>query len=387
MAGGAAPSGRPKVLVLVDFLVAGGAEKAAVDMAAAIGPGYDRWLCVTRETEERLASPALRPVREQLEAAGVTVVALGRTRTHQLWRWLPLLRLLRRERIQIIHAHKLGSELWASVWGRLLRVPVILAHEQTPITRRRWVDRTINRHLVARSVHRLIVASEWGRRNLAAEEQIPPERMVVIPNGVAPQRSRPPGEDLREALGIDDRPTLVSVAMLRPEKAHDVFIRALAEVKRSVPDVQALIVGGTDRFRTYPPGYLEAEARRLGVEADVVFMGRRSDAFDVVCAADVAVSHSHGENLPLAVIEYMAAGKPIVATRAGGTPELIRDGEEGLLVPVDDHAALAAAIVRLLQDPELAQRLGARARERQQARYSVEAAAANIRALYDASLS
>ena len=133
-------------------------------------------------------------------------------------------------------------------------------------------------------------------------------------------------------------------------------------------------------------GPQEDELRRLAGELDLVevveLMGRRGDVPDVLAALDVAVLSSKHEGSPLAVIEYMAAGAPIVASAVGGVPEIVRDGEECLLVEPGDPRALARAIARLLDDRELAHRLGSAARERQRERYDIDAVVRRLEDIY-----
>jgi glycosyltransferase involved in cell wall biosynthesis len=159
----------------------------------------------------------------------------------------------------------------------------------------------------------------------------------------------PPRAGLRRELGLDG-PTLAFAGRLGPQKALGVALEAVAEV----PSMSLVIAGdGPDR------GALEARARDLGVDERTRFLG--SVSRDVVLrlfrAADATVLSSSWENLPHTVLEALAVGSPVIATAVGGVPEVVRDGENGLLVPPNDADALAAALRRLLEDDELRRRL------------------------------
>ena len=167
-------------------------------------------------------------------------------------------------------------------------------------------------------------------------------------------------ERTREALGIPpDAPVVGTIANFKPHKGHAELVRAIVEVRRSVPDVRLVLVG---------VGPLESEVRslaeQLGVIDAVIFAGFRDDVPRLLQAFDVFTLASRYEGLSIALIEAMALGRPVVVTRAGGLPEAVTDGQSGLLVPPGDVDALAAGLVRVLSDHALAKRLGWGARRR-----------------------
>jgi glycosyltransferase involved in cell wall biosynthesis len=183
----------------------------------------------------------------------------------------------------------------------------------------------------------------------------------------------PAGERLRHELHLPPNSRLVVVASrLTRLKGIECFLSAAAALSVKHPDVRFLIVGETS---PPDPAYLqslERLARELGIADRVTFTGRRSDIPAVLGAADVAVMPSLNEALSNVVLESMAAGAPVVATRVGGTPEALTDGATGLLVQPGDAGAIATAVSRLLDDRALACRLGRAARERIAERFSVE---------------
>lgn len=217
-----------------------------------------------------------------------------------------------------------------------------------------------------------VVACGPGVQDALSEHGV--QRLATVANGV----SRPPRparrEDLDREWGLEaGRPLLVSVGRLVEAKNHALAIRSL----RSIPDAVLVIVGeGPLRER------LELTAAEERVADRVVLAGLRSDARELIGAADVVVVSSSSEGLSMAILEALAAGRPLVATAVRGVREILAEGRDALLVPADDPAALAAAVCRLLDDPSFAAQIGARGRELAQ-RFSEDAMVSEYLGLYD----
>lgn len=347
----------------------------AVTVAMRLDPRrFESVLCATRS----VAKPTF---EDDLQAAGVKTMRLDRRSRTDVAAWLPLLAFLR-DGVHVLHAHKFGSNVWGTLLGRLARVPVIVAHEQSWASARSsrtgpFVRSTLDREVVARGADVFIAVSEADRRRMIELEGIDPRRLRVIPNAVAAPVPR--GHDVRAELGIAaSAPVVVTVCQLRPEKAVEVLVEAAAILRRSEPDARVLVAGdGSERV------FLQSRIDALGLADTVVLLGTRRDVPDVLAAADVAVCCSDFEGTPLSVMEYMGAGKPVVATRVGGLPEVVEDGLQGLLVQPRDPAALAEALARLLGDSSLRQRLGEAARTRQRTRFDLDATVRQIEDLYD----
>jgi glycosyltransferase involved in cell wall biosynthesis len=288
-----------------------------------------------------------------------------------------MFRALRRERIDVLHAHSFGQNAWASLIGRLTSVPAVIAHEHNWAFTGRALRPVIDRELIARCASAMIVVSQEARRRMIEVERIAPERLVLLPNGI---RALPPGDGrtVRTELGIGrDDPVIGTVCILRSEKALDVLVRATALLVAEFPRLRVLIVGdGPERSS------LEALVKQLGLEDSVLLTGARTDVPDVLAALDVAVLSSDYEGIPLSILEFMDAGKPIVATDVGGIPEVIEDGVHGVLVPPRDEAALAAAVADVLRDPEAAKEMGARARDRCRREFSLDRTVERLQQLY-----
>ncbi len=367
------------VVTLTDTIGVGGAEQIVLTLNQSLDPGqFRRTVCITRDPafsdpDEEFDS---RKRLELLKAGGIEVLVLKRRSSRDLRAWLRLIRFIRDEQVDILHAHKFGSNVWGAVIAKLARVPVMFAHEHTWSFEGQPVRRFIDRWVVGRLADAVIAVSAADERRMAEIVGIPSEKIVLVPNGIAPL---PPGDGsaVRRETGVPaDASVLVAVANLRPQKAIDVMIRALALIVPDYPEVRLLIAGGGERSE------LEDLAAALGVAGNVTFLGARADVADVLSAANVAVSSSDFEGSPLAGMEYLAAGLPIVATDVGGMPDLVREGDNGLLVPRQDPEAMAAAVAQLLAEPARARAMGERGRALQEREFSLEAMVRRVEALY-----
>jgi glycosyltransferase involved in cell wall biosynthesis len=217
------------------------------------------------------------------------------------------------------------------------------------------------------------------REFVHANEGCPTEKMVVIPSGVDTDRFRPLADGERKSrLGLDpNRPVVGIVTRMRVRKGIEEFLRAMITVRARHPDVQTVIVGEVE---------LDADLQRLVTEAGLAphlwLLGRRGDMPDVYAAFDVFVLSSHDEGMSNAILEAMAMERPVVATDVGGTNEVIRQGETGLLVPPRDPVPLAAAISELLAAPQRWQAMGAQGRAVVETKFSARAMVRQMEALY-----
>jgi len=358
--------------MLVDNLLPGGAERVAATLAIGLDRSrFEPFVCVSRT----IAGPS--PLIDDLARAEVPILPLTRASRFAIGAWFPLVRFLRRERVDILHAHKFGANVWGAVFASLARVPVLVAHEQGSTFEDQRYRPFLDRELIARTADALIVVSPEDRRMMVEVARIAPEKLRLIRNGIVPPV--PSRHDIRDELGIPPEAQLVgTVAVLRPEKAVDVLIDAAALLSDVFPHVRVLVAGSgpeEDRLRTM--------VRERGLEDTVLLLGLRRDVADVLAALDVVAFSSDREGTPLAVMEAMASGKPIVATRVGGVPDLVEDGVHGLLVPRRDSRALADSIARLLRDERLRSELGRRGRERQQREFDIGVTVRQVESLYE----
>lgn len=367
----AVPSGASRRPVRVCFMIdnlSGSTTRAVVGgtetQLLSLIEGVDRTkirphLCLLDGTSE--ASRSLEP--EGCPVLRLGLRSLGRPRlAASAWRFV---RFLRRERIDVLQVSFPDSTCFAVPLARLAGVQCImqtrrnLGHSRPSRLRRglggllnRWIDGTV-------------ANCEACREAVIDQEGVRPESVVVLPNGIdlerfveiVPVGSRPGGR----------APIVGMVANLRPVKGPEVFVEAARVLAKSHGDLVFQIAGGGD----------EALFARLiesaGLGGRVELKGCVDDVASFLAELDVVVLTSHSEGLSNAILEYMAAGRPIVATAVGGNVELIEDEVSGLLVPPGDPESVARAIDRLLRDPALGARLGAAARSRVVRRNSFDA--------------
>jgi glycosyltransferase involved in cell wall biosynthesis len=267
--------------------------------------------------------------------------------------------LVRSGGVDILHSHLFYASVFASPIGRLCRVPAII---ETPHVREHWrrgwlKGRFVVDRLVGRCVDRYIAVSEANARYLIETKRIPSRKVTVIRNGCDTHRFDPwrePPAALRPGLGFGALdPVLVVLGRLEPQKGHSVLLRALPAVVDRFPTVRVICLGeGSLRQE------LEAQTERLGLAGTVRFVGFQADVRGWLALADLTILPSLWEGLPLAAIESLAAGRPVVATAVDGTPEVVWDGYTGLTVPPGEAAPLASAICTLLAQPDERRRLG-----------------------------
>jgi glycosyltransferase involved in cell wall biosynthesis len=371
-------SRRLKVVQLTDRVgTHGGAEHLTMQIAERLDPArFESIVCATRFSATEREKDTVEDAAAALRESGVRFLGLDRRTRGHAWAWWPLVQLLRRERVDVIHAHKFGSNIWGVVFGRLCGVPVVVTHEHG-WSFERGPKMIIDRELIARGSNAFIAVSREDRRRMIELEKISPERAVFVPNGIRALRP-PSGRDVRAELGISATdPVVTSVGFLRQPKAIDVLIEGAARIAPQFPGLRVLIVGeGADR-----PVY-EALIERLGVQDSVKLLGLRSDVPDLLAASDVAVLSTNSEGSPLSVMEYMDAKVPVVATRVGGIPDLIDHEVHGLLVEPQDPAGLGDSIARLLDDPEGSRRMAERAYERRRLEFDIDVMVENLQGLY-----
>lgn len=236
---------------------------------------------------------------------------------------------------------------------------------------------------VLRRMDAHLAVGEAQRRYLVEVEKLPASRVHLIHNGVDAARYHPASAEEHDAarrlLGVQDAELVImAVGSLKPLKGFDVLIRAAAPVLKTHPHARLVFVGdGSDR------GLLAALAAEQGVAAQVVFAGLRDDVDVLLRAADMLALSSRTEALPTVILEAMATGLPVVATRVGGVPELVEADRNALLVPANDEAALRAALERLTDAPELRRTMGARGRAIVETRFRLERMCEEREALFE----
>ena len=268
----------------------------------------------------------------------------------------------------VIHAH---DPMGVALTAMALQMKTGLARRPLVVASRR-VDFHLKRHALSRWKYGQVdvfIAASQVIAGMLATDGIPADRIATVHDGVNLSLvDKQPALDVHKTFWLPHAaPVVGNVAALAAHKGQRHLVAAAARVIRDVADVRFVIVGeGEERPR------LEKQIRDLGLERHVFLAGFRPDALGLMKAFDIFVMSSITEGLGSAVLEAMACGRPIVATSAGGIPEVVEEGVSGLLVPPHDEPAMATAIVRLLRDPAFAADLAAGGRARVEAAFSVE---------------
>lgn len=346
------PSRRRKVFYLVDSLNVGGTETQAVELALRLPASeYEIVMGCLREEGpllERLKGSAV-SVREFHPAGGLDSPA-------GLWQVTRLAAYLRRGKFDVVHTHDLWSNLMGVTAARLAGVPAIISSRRDLAhfdwykgKRRHWLRRIQN-------LSGVVLANATPIRDaLIAEDGFAPEKLRVIHNGVDTEKfQRAKRDRARLFPNLSNERLVVLVGNMHSDvKGHPWLIASAPTVLREFPDVRFVFAGDGELRPQF-----EAQAAKLGLAGKFMFLGRRSDIPEILASCDIAVLPSRAEGLPNAVLEYMAAGLPTIASRVGGNAELLQDGVTGLLVLAENADALADALLRLLRNPEQARQIG-----------------------------
>lgn len=346
--------GRARVLRVFSRLNIGGPSVHVILLTAGLEDrGYETRLVVGQEAP---SEGSLLGFAAEKGVACVQVAGLGReirplSDVRALW---GLYRMMRRFRPSIVHTHTAKAGALGRVAARLAGVPVVVHTFHGHVLRGYFGPletrffRSLERAL-SRLSDAIVAVSEAVKRDLVEFGVAQGAKIRVIPLGLdlEPLLSPLPRGVLRKEAGVPAEAPLVGiVGRLVRIKDISTFLRAASIVHQSLPESRFAVIGdGEER------GLLEKQVVRLGLEKIVRFHGWRRDMGAVYGDLDVVVNSSLNEGTPVALIEALAAGRPVVATRVGGNPDLLRDGGHGLLVPPSDPEALAAAILETLRSP------------------------------------
>jgi sugar transferase (PEP-CTERM/EpsH1 system associated) len=352
-------TGRPSIVQVIPTLRVGGLEKVVVRLAEYFAP----------RMRQAVVAPAPTGPVSQLFPAEVTVVAMADQRRPDRWNALRMARLFRRLKPDIVHTRN-----WTCIDGivaaRLAGVPIVIHGEhgrEAADPEGRNVGRRRIRRLLAPLVTQFVTVSEDLARWLVKEVRIPARKVCTIYNGVDTRRFSSEGRDFaRRALGIPDRSVAIGiVGRLDPVKDHVGLLKAFTHMRTDL-GTQLYVVGdGPSR-----PA-VEAAVRALGLAQRVRLLGARHDVAEILPGFDLFVLPSLGEGMSNTILEAMATGLPVVATRVGGNPELVVHEVTGLLVEPRSTDSLVAALSRYAEDPGLRTAHGRAARQRAEGEFGL----------------
>lgn len=363
----------------IDNFQIGGTELNAVRWAEHLSPQRFQLTVVHFQVDG--------PLRARFQRAATQLVRLPLRNLYgpgAIRQGIRLARFLARARCDVFHAHDLYSNIFGVPWARLARVPLVVAS-------RRWWNpspgtgpvHAIANRWACRAAHRVLANSPSVAALLTRRDGIPPEKVVCIPNSLAQDAFVPVPAAERAAwrtrLGMPaDALVIGIVARLDRDKDHATLLEALARLVADVPRAHLVCIGdGPERAR------VTGLAQRLGLDGRVQFPGTLTAPFNLHHLFDVSVLCSVTEAFPNSVIEAMAAARPVIATRVGGVPDAIRDGETGVLVPARDPDALAAALRAVIDEPGRAHALGAAAQAYARSQYDETRVIERLSAWYE----
>lgn len=362
------------VLFLVESMEVAGAEQVVLSLAQGLDRARFRPLvgCLVDEG----------PLAEILRRDGIPVFALGKRPGFDVSVVRRLMRILRDEHIDVVHTHVWNADVWGRFTAWLARVPVrMMTAHSVDVWKTRahlavdWGLARVSDHVVCVSV---AVRDFYHRR-----AGVPDRKLSVILNGIdaAPFDVPIDAAAKRRELGIPaEAPVISVVARLLPEKGHCHLLAAMPRIREAFPQAVLLVVGnGPTRMD------LERQARGLGLHEDGVrFLGERRDVPEILKITSVYVLPSSvREGLSISLLEAMASRRPVVVTDVGGNRETVGHGRSGLVVRPADSDALAEAVLKLLQDPDLARQLGVSARARVDEDFSVSRMVRQTEELYE----
>jgi L-malate glycosyltransferase len=368
-----------RVFHLIDSFNVGGTETQAVELARRLpATGYEVTVgCLKREgpLEDRLQGTGI-AIREFRSRGGID----SPSGLRQLLRMSWFLRSF-----DIVHTHDLWSNLIGVPAARLAGIPAIVSSRRD-LSHLEWYrgKRRVCLKWIQNLGGAVVTNAAPIRDVLLGEDGFDPRKVRVIHNGVDVAKFKSAREDpIRLFPDAGDGKLVVLVGNMHTDvKGHPWLIAAAPAVLEQFPDTTFVLVGEGEQR-----SHFEKQVRDLGFLQSFLFLGRRSDIPEILASCDIAVLPSRAEGLPNAVLEYMAAGLPVIASRVGGNAELVQDGVTGMLVPSEDSAALSAALLKLLSEPALAARLAQAGHEFTVRNFSFERLVQDVDALYTELLS
>jgi glycosyltransferase involved in cell wall biosynthesis len=365
------------VAFVIDNMGLGGTELNAVRTAERMDrTRYDlRVICIGADG----------PLSARYRAMGIPIVNLPLRSLYgptMLSVGLSFARWLRREHVQIVHAHDMYSNVFATLWGRLAGVPVVIAS-------RRWWHSLPNRKLrmgnvaAFRMARAVLANSPQVARSVRDADKVPAERVWTVTNFADDEAFAQVASEARTkqraAWGVPEGSVVVGcVARLVPVKDHATLVRAFGEVHERRPDTHLVLIGDGECR-----SMLEAQVQAAGLAGAVTFTGELRDGGNRHRMFDVSTLSSLSEGFPNTLVEAMAAGVPVVATAVGGSMDAVIQDETGFLVPPSSPHELAQALLRLVESPPLRRMLGDGGRERAMDVYRAEPALLALQSMYD----
>ncbi|MDO8427258.1 MAG: glycosyltransferase family 4 protein [Deltaproteobacteria bacterium] len=313
-------------------------------------------------------------LKEKAQASGLEVRTHPMRSNRDLRAVRYVMGLIKSDSVDVVSTHSGDDSFICAIAGRLSkRKPVIVRtrHLALPITSK-----------ITYSVfpHAVVTVSDYVRRYLVEDKGIDGKKVVSIPTGIDLKKFSPDSQQsgLREELGAGPGTLIVgTVAILRRKKGHHVLLDAAPAILKEAPNTLFVFVGDGPQKEN-----IEDKIKKLGIGGNVKLLGLRPDVPSILKGLDIVVLPTLQEALGTSILEASAMGKPVISTKVGGVPEVVRDNSTGILVQPEDPEGLACAVIKLLKDSELRVSMGERGRKMVEEEYSTEKMAERLYALY-----
>jgi len=375
------PATKRRILHLIDTGGPGGAETIFLELVRGLDPA--RWVSFP-------IVPRIDWLSEAIREAGFEPEVLATERPFDLSYVRRLASLARKLEVSLIQTHLLTSGVYASLVGRLLRVPVISTFHGAPDLPEDERFGSVKLSALSNPRNRAVFVSHWLRDHFLLRSRLKPDRCVVIPNGIDTSTFSPAsgaggaGDHLRAELGLRSSTRLVgAVGNLRTSKAYDILLEAASDFLSRESDTHLVIAGQTKEPLLSRLTKLRTD---LALDGLVHFLGFRPDAPDILRSLDVFVLSSSDEGFSLSTVQAMATGLHVVATRCGGPESIVQEGITGQLVEPGNPEALGKAVSWMLNNVNLAAEMGSRARESAVESFGIQAMVHSYDTLYRESL-
>jgi glycosyltransferase involved in cell wall biosynthesis len=360
-----------KIIRIITWLPYGGIEKKIVDVLSRLNrKKFISLVCCLRKKKGIYEG--------ELERCGIKVHKLNFKSRLDPIEILKLANLLKRENIKIVHSHMYRANIPAIIAGKLANVPVIIPQVHN-IEEWKGKRQFILEKFVYPFSNRIVTVSEAVKKFEIENTGLNPYKFSTIYNGVDLEKyrfSESEKQKFKNRLGIKGK-VIGVVARLYPQKGHIYLLMAAKKILKEIPDVKFLIIG-TGPLRSY----LEQKTKDFAVDKNFIFTGAIKETLKYYSIMDISVLSSKIEGFSNVVLESMASGVPMVATRVGGNPEAIIDGKTGFLVAYGNETGLAKKITTLLRNEEICKKMGEKAKERVSL-FSLEKMVENVENLYD----
>jgi glycosyltransferase involved in cell wall biosynthesis len=361
---------RRRVMQVTWSLVAGGAEVYAFTIASNLNPDkYSSLICAIDQGGA---------LESEIKQCGIPYFVMNRRQGIDLGLIWKLYNLFRKNSVDVINTHHFNQLFYSALGAKLVGARIIHTEHSVEVYRSNRLR--IALRLLSLFCDKLIAIGSDGARLLRNQVGIPASKLEVIPAGVNLSKFTESKSEARRLLGLDDADRVaVIVARLFPEKNHRLLLSAFADVVSHVERARLLIAGAGVEEEA-----IREEIKRLKLNGSVRMLGVRRDVARLLAASDVFVLSSDREGMPVAMLEAMAAARPVVATAVGDIPSILEDGVSGRLVTPRDRQAMAAALVEVLSNPERAAAMGENARRVIAETFDLRSMIARYEALYTA---